>query len=91
MRDGIHTASTPLPSTFRPVPAATRAQPLIYGQRPPFGDTANNTSARETNLNGISLPGESSGPQGMPIVLLPRINPEALRQKEREKREETES
>ena len=27
----------------------------------------------------------------MPIVLLPRINPEALRQKKRKKREETES
>ena len=55
------------------------------------GNTANNTLACETNLNGISLPGESSGPQGMPIVLLPSINPEALRQKEREKREGTES
>ena len=91
MRDGIHTASTPLPSAVRPVTAATRAQPLIYGQRPPFGDNANNTPASETNLNGISLPGQSSGSQGMPIVLLPRINPEGLRQKEREKREETES
>ena len=44
-----------------------------------------------TNLNEVSLPVQSNGPQGLPIVLLPRIHTEALRQREVENKKETES